>query len=161
MTTYTFTLPTKPTIGNPVSKSLFGDLVIDDLDFLNHEIAEVHYELFVPTTDVTVGNGKKYDHIGLKMAGKNLVYVHAMVVTAGTTGLTSIQIYNVTDSVNMLSTVCSIDSGETGSNTAATPYVIDTAHDDVAENDEIRIDVTAVSTTAPKGLVLTLGWQRP
>lgn len=161
MTTYTFTLPTKPTIGNPVSKSLFGDLVIDDLDFLNHEISEAHYELFVPTADVTVGNGKKYDSIGVKLAGMNLVYVHLLAVTAGTTGLTSVQIYNVTKACNMLSTVCSIDSGETGSNTAATPYVIDTTHDDVAENDVIRIDVTAVSTTAPKGLILILGYQRP
>jgi hypothetical protein len=89
----------------------------------------------------------------------NLVFCHARVITAGTTGTSTFNFYNVTDGFNMLSTVVSIDSGETGSDTAATPYVIDTAHDDVATNDLIRIDIKSISTTPPQGLVVRLGFQ--
>lgn len=50
----------------------------------------------------------------------------------------------------MLSTAMTIDSAETSTSTAATPPVIDTANDDVATGDVIRIDIDAISTTAPK-----------
>ena len=54
-----------------------------------------------------------------------------------------------------------MDRGETGSETAATPYVIDTFSDGVTENDVLRIDVDAVSTTPAKGLIVTLGFKLP
>ncbi len=122
---------------------------------------EVQFTVFDYTTDLTTGNGKAYFHIAEKIAGMNLAYVHAEVITAGTTGTTDIQIHNATQAADMLSTKLTIDSGETASDTAATAAVIDTANDDVAENDLIRIDVDAVSTTAPKGLIVTLGFILP
>jgi hypothetical protein len=61
----------------------------------------------------------------------------------------------------MLSTKLTIDSGETGSDTAATAAVIDTTKDDVATNDLLRIDVDATATTKAKGLIITLGFQLP
>ena len=61
----------------------------------------------------------------------------------------------------MLSTKITIDSGETGSDTAATAAVIDTSNDDVASWDVLRIDVDAVSTTAAKGLIVTLEFRLP
>ena len=91
----------------------------------------------------------------------NLVDVHAEVITAGTTGTTDIQIANVTQVADILSTKLTIDSGETGSDTAATAAVINTAEDDMTENDVLRIDVDAISTTAPKGLIITLGFRLP
>ena len=91
----------------------------------------------------------------------DLVDVHAEVITAGTTGTTDIQIHNVTQAADMLSTKLTIDSGETGSDTAAAAAVIDTANDDVAENDMLRIDIDAVSTTAAQGLIVTLGFRLP
>lgn len=113
------------------------------------------------TTDTATGNGKGYFHIPASLNGMNLVAVHAEVITAGTTGTTDIQIHNLTQTADMLSTVITIDSGETGSDTAATPAVIDTANDDVATNDLIRIDVDAVSTTAAKGLIVTCEFRLP
>jgi len=91
----------------------------------------------------------------------NLVSVHAEVITAGTTNTTDIQIANDTQSADMLSTKITIDSGETGSDTAAAAAVIDTSEDDVATNDLIRVDVDAISTTAAKGLVVTLEFRLP
>jgi hypothetical protein len=113
------------------------------------------------TTNVATGDGKGYLHIPPELNGMNLVYVHARVITAGTTGTSDIQIHNVTDAQDMLSTKLTVDSAETGSDTAASSAVINTSFDDVATNDLLRIDVDAVSTTAPKGLIVSLGFQLP
>jgi len=118
-------------------------------------------QVFAGATDVATGDGKAYFTIPDTLNGYNLSAVHARVITAGTTNTTDIQIANVTDSVDMLSTKLTIDSTETGSDTAATAAVIDTTKDDVATNDLIRIDVDAVSTTAPKGLIVRLQFVKP
>ncbi|MDZ4263757.1 MAG: hypothetical protein U1B30_15680 [Pseudomonadota bacterium] len=113
------------------------------------------------TTALTTGDGKQYLHIPPALNGMNLVYAHAEVITAGTTGTLDIQIANVTDGVDMLSTKLTVDSGETGSDTAATPVVINASNDDVATNDLLRVDIDAIPTTAPQGLIVTLGFQLP
>lgn len=118
-------------------------------------------QVFDGATDTATGDGKAYFTIPEELNGMNLVGVHARVVTAGTTGTTDIQIANVTDSVDMLSTKLTIDSTETGSDTAATAAVIDTTKDDVATNDLIRIDCDAVSTTKAKGLIVRLRFALP
>lgn len=111
--------------------------------------------------DVATGDGAAYFHVPPAMNGMDLVYVHAEVITAGTTGTTDVQVNNVTQAADMLSTKITIDSTETGSDTAAAAAVIDTSNDDVATNDLIRVDVDSVSTTAPKGLLVTLGFRKP
>lgn len=113
------------------------------------------------TTDVATGDGQFYIHIPSNMNGMDLVEVHAKNITAGTTNTMDIQIRNVTQTQDMLSTKITIDSTETGSDTAAAPAVIDTTKDDVATNDLIAIDVDAVHTTPAKGLIVTLGFQAP
>jgi hypothetical protein len=113
------------------------------------------------TDDVATGDGAAYIHIPAALNGMNLVSAHAEVITAGTTGTTDIQIANVTDTTDMLTTKITVDSTETGSDTAATAAVINTATDDVVTNDLLRIDVDAVSTTAPKGLIVTLEFRLP
>jgi hypothetical protein len=119
------------------------------------------FQVTTGATALTTGDGKFYLNIPLPLNGYNLDSVYARVVTAGTTGTTDIQVNNVTDAADMLSTVLTIDSGETGSDTAATPAVIDTGNDDVATNDLLRIDIDAVSSTAPQGLIMTLGFVNP
>lgn len=114
-----------------------------------------------PATNTSTGDGKAYFRVPSVMNGWNLVGVAAQVYTAGTTNTTDIQIRNVTDSVDMLSTKMTIDSGEKDTSTAATPAVIDTTKDDVATGDQIAIDVDAISTTAAKGLYVELIFQLP
>lgn len=109
----------------------------------------------------STGDGKAYVTIPEDLNGWNLTACHARVITAGTTNTTDIQIRNVTDSVDMLSTKLTIDSGETGSDTAATPYVIDTTKDDVATNDLLAIDLDQVSSTPAKGLIIRLRFVKP
>lgn len=130
----------------------------NNIRYFRERIRYIEIEVVAPGTSWVTGDGKKYFHIPADLNAMNLVEVHAFCVTAGTTGVSTIQIANVTDSVDMLSTRITIDSGETGSNTAATPAVIDTTKDDVATNDVIRIDIDGISSTAPKGLVVTLGF---
>tara|TARA_Y100000310_G_scaffold328215_1_gene395991 strand:- start:18176 stop:19453 length:1278 start_codon:yes stop_codon:yes gene_type:complete len=136
-------------------------VVPDILAGSNFGERNVQMVVFDFATDVATGNGKFYFHIPSTLTGMNLVEVHAEVITAGTTGTTDIQIHNLTQAADMLSTVITIDSAETGSDTAATPAVINAAEDDVATNDVIRIDVDAISTTAPKGLIITLTFRLP
>jgi hypothetical protein len=113
-------------------------------------------QIIAGTVNCSTGDGQAYFRIPSALNGMNLVAVAAAVVTAGTTGTMDIQIYNVTDSCDMLSTKLTIDSAETDSKTAATPAVIDTAHDDVATGDMLRIDVDAVHTTPAKGFIIEL-----
>jgi len=112
-------------------------------------------------TDLAVADGNAYITIPAALNGMNLVTVAANVITAGTTGVSTIQVHNVTWAVNMLSTAMTIDSAETSTSTAATPPVIDTANDDVATGDVIRIDIDAISTTAPKWLIVNLEFRLP
>lgn len=112
-------------------------------------------------TDVATGDGKAYIVIPDGVGGMNLIGCHAYVVTAGTTNTTDVQIHNVTQAADMLTTKITIDSTETSSRTAAAAPVIDGANDDVADGDILRVDVDAVSTTAPKGLIIELVFQLP
>lgn len=107
---------------------------------------------FGPTTDVATGDGAAYVTLPSTVNGMNLVRAQATVVTAGTTGATTVQIHNVTDTVDMLSGAISIASG----NKVGTVGTINTSNDDVATDDELRVDVDSVSTTAPKGLTIVL-----
>jgi len=118
----------------------------------------VQMTVFEYATDTATGDGAAYLHIPAHLAGLNLVEIHGEVITAGTTNTLDVQIANVTQAVDMLTTKLTIDTGETGSDTAATAAVIDTANDDVAVNDLLRVDVDAVHTTAAKGLIVTLGF---
>ena len=131
--------------GSDYGKRVIGILVFDD------------------ATDTATGDGAGdvFVRIPAVMNGWNLVAVAAQVQTAGTTNTTDVQVHNVTQAADMLSTVMTIDSTETDTSTAATPAVIDAANDDVATADSIRIDVDAVSTTAAKGLYVELTFQLP
>lgn len=96
------------------------------------------------TTALTTGDGKAYWRIPEEFNGFNLVGVRFARVSG--TGTPLVQVHNVTQAVDMLTTRVSIDSGETDSTTATTAVVIDTANDDVASGDRLRIDVDDAGT---------------
>lgn len=106
---------------------------------------------------LSTGDGKGFIMIPSHLNGKNLSAVYAGVGTAPTDATLNVQIHNVTDAADMLSTVLSIDSTEKTSQTAATPAVIDTGADDVATGDILRVDIDQVgSTVAGSDLTVTL-----
>jgi|GEM_PF-2910938 len=126
------------------------------------------------TTATTIADGQAYFDVPVELNGMNLVSVRGKVITVGTdTGVTDVDLARCavvnTGSPcsgtvdDMLSTNLTIDQNEEKSDTAATPAVIDTAHDDIATGQTIRVDVDAIVTgvAAAKGLIVTLGFQLP
>ena len=109
------------------------------------------------TTALTTGNGKFYFHVPSTLNGMNIVDVHAEVISAPAGSTIIIQLRNVTHSADILSTLLTIDTSETGSDSADIPVVINTSEDDLATNDLIAIDIDQVgSSTAGSGLIVTL-----
>lgn len=121
----------------------------------------VEIVVVVAGDDVTVGDDKIRFIVPDSWDGMNLTRVAMTHVTAGTTNTCDVQLYNLTDSVDMLSTKLTTDSTEKSSRTATTPAVIDTTKDDLSAGDEIRIDVDAVHTTEAKGLNIELEARLP
>lgn len=119
------------------------------------------FALFGATTDAATGDGAAYYPIPPELNGANITYVHLWAVTAGTTGTSDVQIARIRSGtpVDVLSTKVTIDSTEQGSDTAATAAVINTSNDDVATNDVLRVDVDALSSVKPKGLIVTIGFE--
>ena len=115
------------------------------------------------TTDIAEGNGKFYFHVPAGLNGMDLVEVHAKVITVGSGSTVDVQIHNLTDGSDMLSTSLTIDNGELDSKDAATAAVINGSEDDVVTNDVLRIDVdgNGGDTTIAKGLIVTLGFRLP
>lgn len=107
--------------------------------------------VFEFATDVATGDGKFYFEVPSNLNGLVLSSARGRVVTAGTTGTTDIQIHNVTDAVDMLSSKIQIPSAGTSAN-----GTVDATNNAVATDDLLRVDVDTVSTTAPKGLIITL-----
>lgn len=119
----------------------------------------------IPVTDpagaaITTGDGKAYFRVPSTFNGMNLVAVAAALTTASSSGLPTVQIANVTDAVDMLSTKLTIDATELDSKDATTAAVIDASHDDVATGDMLRIDID-VSGTGAKGLMVELQFRLP
>jgi len=98
------------------------------------------------TIGPSVGNGITHVTIPSTLDGKNLSSAQAHVYTAGTGSLTTVQLHNLTDGQDMLSTPITIDASEKDSSTAATPSVTG-SYTGVSTADVIRIDVDVVATS--------------
>lgn len=153
--------PTSRATGYTVTATDYNVFVDNDKFFYSRTR---YFPLIVYPDDVNVQSGDDaitFD-IPSGVGGSNLTYAYARHSTAGAGGTdTNIQIHNVTDAVDMLSTKLHIDSTETKSTTAATTYAIDTSNDDVVEGDTLRIDIdTLDSSTVPQGLYVVLGFDK-
>jgi hypothetical protein len=109
---------------------------------------------------LTTGDGKAYFRVPSTLNGCDIVAVAAHVTTVSSSGTPTVQIHNVTDTVDVLSTAITIDANEKDSSTAATPAVINGSNDSVATADELRIDVDVAGTGA-KGLIVELQFRLP
>lgn len=120
----------------------------------------VYLKVIANDTTLETGDGQMYYTVPSDLNGMNLVDADVAVYTASSSGTPTIQVHNVTDAVDMLSTAITIDASEYSSYTAATAPVIDTNNDDVATGDRLRIDVD-VAGTGTKGLDVILVFQLP
>jgi hypothetical protein len=119
----------------------------------------------VHTTDEAVasasGAGGAFWRVPAAFDGYRLAAIGASVFTPGTGGSTSIQVRNVTQSVDMLSTPMLIEDGETGTQTSSQPGTIDTNNAVVAEGDLLVFDLTVTASSAPMGLIADLIFSAP
>ena len=118
-------------------------------------------KVMAEATVVTSGDGKMYVTIPAELNGMNLVSIGAHIYTADTAQNMDIDLYNFTDSQDMLSTAMRIESTETDTISSAQPGTINATYDDVATGDVIRIDVTTFTGTVGAGLEIRLGFQLP
>jgi len=105
-----------------------------------------------------VADGITHFTVPIEMDGMDLASVGAHVYTASTSGIPTLQIHNLTDTVDMLSTAITIDVSENDSKDAATPAVINTAVDDVSTGDVIRFDCDT-SGIGTKGMEIRLAFR--
>ena len=106
---------------------------------------------------LVVGNDAGRLPIPADLDSYELIYVRAKVKTAPGAGGVTIQLHNIDNAVDMLSTEITIDNGETSSETAAAPPVINAANDHVDDGDDIRIDLDAVNDA--EGLQVEMGFR--
>lgn len=138
-----FTPITKPTSGTSVKKGEFGDLVVDDLNYL---YALRDMPVWVPLNGATplVSGDKAYLRIPAKFDSGLLVKVEAHCKDPSSSGVVELAVKN--GSTSMLTTNITLDQSETDTLTAASQAVIDTAHDDVAEGNFIEVSVVQAGT---------------
>ena len=123
------------------------------------------------TTAVAIGDGKFYIYVPADLNGYIIVGVAASVVGAtSSSGAINVDLARCAvvatgipcsgTVADILSTNLTIDQSEDSNSTAATPAVIDTANDDLATDQTIRVDVDGAGTGA-QGLIVNLEVQLP
>ena len=118
-------------------------------------------EVVDPSVLLVTGDGQGPRFIvPIEFNGMDLVSVAAAVNTVSSSGTPTVQVRNVTQTADMLSTRITIDATEKHSKDATAAAVIDTANDDVATGDEIAFDID-VAGTGTKGLTVIMGFQLP
>jgi hypothetical protein len=126
--------------------------------FNKNKMVPVQIRAIAPTTSWTVGSAFAQFYVPAELHGMNLIYGKAWCDTAGTTGVGTVQVRNVTDGTAMMGTLeMPIASGSTyyGAGT------VNPAVDDIVENDVISVDILGIHTTAAKGLTVELGFRLP
>jgi len=154
-----FVAMTTRSAGYVVPASEWNQLIAND-NYLKtqSDTAQLLVKVIGDAQALTVGDDQIHITIPAWVTGWNLVAIAACVYTVSSSGLPTIQLRNVTDSVDMLSTSCSIDASEFSSYSAATPAVIDTSKDDVATGDRLSVDCD-IAGTGTLGLETHLKFQ--
>lgn len=124
--------------------------------------AVLFIKIFGDTQLVASGFSKFTFAVSEDMDTMELSAVEAYVSTVSSSGIIQCQVRNVTQTVNMLTTLVQIDANEFTSCTAATAPVISTTNADVSHCDLIAIDVDSGGTNARGlGVMLTFSPAAP
>jgi len=102
------------------------------------------------TIEVYTGDGISRMVVPSTLDGLSLNSIAAHVFTVGSSGSTTVMLYNETESVDILTTGVIIEASESDSSTSGTPPLI-SSNNTVNTADVLRFDVDTISTGA-KGL---------
>lgn len=111
----------------------------------------VYLQVFYADEDLETGTGLLFFTVPLALDGCKIKDFDIAVYTPSTSGNPTVQCYNVTKALNLLSTTARIDVNEKSSYTAATQPVINQSNNTINVGDILRIDVSAKGT-GTKGL---------
>lgn len=118
----------------------------------------VQIKVFDDITAASTGDGKFIFFIPEWWNGLQLLDCDAYVTGVSSSGTLTVQIRNITDSVDFLSTAITIDESEFSSLTATTQPVINLVNNTVESGDRIAIDVDGAGTSAEGlGVVMIFG----
>lgn len=121
-------------------------------------VSLLQLKVIADTSTLSTGDGQLIVAVPAALTGLVLTTVAAYVSTASSSGLPTVQLRNVTQAADMLSTRVTIDANELTSYTAVTPAVVDPAHAAVVTGDLLAVDVDVAGTGAKGlGLLLTFG----
>lgn len=118
-------------------------------------IPPYHIKLFSDIQLLVVGAQDYTFGIPFDMDGLNLQHVEIDVSTVSSSGDITVQVANLTQAVNMLSTEVQIDAGDYHSADSGTPVVIDEGNSQIFHKDRIQVQITAAGTGA-MGLAIIL-----
>lgn len=125
---------------------------IKDYDTDNQtRVVQVH----ISDTTLTVGDTFATFFIPAELNNFDLIRAEMCAKISSTTGNPTIQLRNVTDAADVLTTKITLDTGEKTSYTAATPSVVDTGNDSFVTGNEIAIDVDSAGTAEDVYVILS------
>jgi hypothetical protein len=111
----------------------------------------VHLKVFPDLEPVEAGDDARRFVVTDDLGGTYIRSVHATVTEAGSS-VTTVQLHNLTNTDDLLSTTTNIDSGDTNSYDAATQHVVIQTGDPpinyITRGDVLRVDVDAAGTGA-------------
>lgn len=146
-----------------IEAAVDGDVLVrngDTLEFgkvtnagLVDNFEPIHIVVFYSDEEVEAGQGKMHFTVDPYLNGGTIVDFDIAVITPSANGKPTVNAYNVTDSVNVLSTPATIDVGERTSMTADVQPVI--GYPELSSGDLLRFDVT-VGGTGTLGLEVML-----
>jgi hypothetical protein len=120
----------------------------------------VHLKIFSDTTAAAAGDDARRFVTTDDLGGTFLRSVHATVTTVGG-GATVIQIHNLTNTDDLMTTRTTIDTGDTNSYDSATPHVMDDSGTPpinyITRGDVLRVDVDTGSSAMGLEVLLEFG----
>ena len=122
----------------------------------------IHLKIFSDTTAATAGNDARRFVITDDLGGTYIRSVNITVTTVGGSS-TGVQIHNLTNVDDVLTTIATIDTGDTNSYDSAVPHDVDTSGtppvNRVLRGDILRVDVDDGSDAMGLEVLLEFGPQ--
>jgi hypothetical protein len=145
-----YTLPRTWNTGELVTKAMMDEQVRDNMAavYLLANTKTFVWRIIPENVPITIGDDKARIPVPLELNGFELIRIHAAVDVVSTSGLVTVQLYNITQAVDVLSTLITIDENELDSYGAATPPVIISANRLVATGNKLRCDIDVAGTGA-------------
>jgi hypothetical protein len=118
----------------------------------------VHVKIFSDTASATAGNDARRFVVTDDLGGTYLRSVNITVTEPGSSS-TGVQVHNLTNTDDVLTTITTIDTGDTNSYDSASPHEVDLTVNRCLRGDVLRVDVDDGSDALGLEVLLEFGPQ--